>query len=89
MRVHVTQTDIDAANAARCGPDRFLFSTGCPVARALSREFGKDTLVDGTYFALISGAAFDSQSVELPHDAQLFTQQWDSRQPVQPFDFEV
>jgi hypothetical protein len=88
VRVHVTQADIDVANEARQGESHFMFSTGCPIARALRREFSnnREVWVDGDFWGLTHQ---DGEALSLPNEAVQFAADWDSNQPVNAFDFEV
>lgn len=88
MRVHVTQADIDRANARRGKPE-FMLSKHCPIAQALTRETGKESSVDGIHFALLNSHRMFGADVRLPEEAINFAAKWDNRQRVQPFDFEV
>lgn len=73
--VSVTQDDIDSGYRNSC--------TNCPVARAMSRELGKDITIPSRW------AWFDGERKALPFIVSTFIARFDNSLPVEPFTFEV
>lgn len=79
MLIQVTKEDIENGVQRNCEK--------CPLARAISRAFGKPIRV-GAYLAQFFGAGL-GESTDLPPNALAFRKAFDAGKPVQPFEFEI
>lgn len=78
MKIEVTQSDIDAGEAAHC--------VKCPIAIAASRAYGKPVHVYWDFFYVDSTPTL---RVRVPVEACEFIAAFDAGRPVEPFSFEV
>lgn len=83
MQIRVTQADIDTGKPGK--------TCTCPVARAINR------ILNGSHFASVSnainifrcGGAQLKLQILFPQSVRNFIYRFDSRQPVQPLDFDI
>lgn len=76
--VEVTQRDIDEGKTRDC--------THCPVALAIARAMGlPEVHVAHDFFVAASGGP----EIKLPPEVSIFIRQFDLREPVSPFTFEL
>lgn len=81
VTVQITQEDIDAGRPSH--------PRDCPVARAISRAFGRPARADGTYYRLLGAEGMTIRYEPLPHDVVGKMWAFDDTGVMEPFSFEL